>query len=500
MDAARPTPGAGSEAEALREAGYRTIDWIAGYLDDPDRFPVLAPVRPGEVRASLPADPPEESEDLGAILDDVEGTIARGTTHWNHPAFFAYFANSATTAGILGELFAAAFNVNAMLWRASPAATELEELALSWLRDLLGLPAGFDGVIQDTASTATLCALLAAREAVPDLDTRVEGLVACGDRRLTVYTSEQAHSSVDKASVVLGHGLRGVRRVGTDARLRLDPRALARAIRADRESGHLPFAVVATVGTTSTGAVDPVPEIARICRANRIWLHVDAAYAGSAAVAPEHRGLLDGCEHADSLVVNPHKWLFTPLDCSALYTAHPATLRRALSVVPEYLKTSEGDEVHNFMDYGIALGRRFRALKLWMVIRHLGRRGLVERIREHVRLAARFAARVEDDPDLQLLAPAPLSLVCFRHRPRRLAGRESEPDTASYLDELNERLVAAVNATGRAFVSHTQIGGQYAIRLAIGNARTSEEHVDRAFDLFRKHGERLDRGLRPAGT
>ncbi|HUH11790.1 MAG TPA: pyridoxal-dependent decarboxylase, partial [Longimicrobiales bacterium] len=356
------------DPEAFRRHAVEVADWIAGYLAHPERWRVFPDIRPGELRAALPEAPPARGEAMERILADYERLIPPATTHWNHPGFLAWFAVTGSGPGILGEMLAAALNVNAMVWRSGPAATELEEVTLGWLRQLVGLPAGFHGVINDTASSSTLYALAAARESATDLRVREEGLAGRPEvPRLRVYCSEEAHSSVDKAVLTLGLGLSGTRRLPTDEALRMDPAALEAAIAEDRAAGIRPLAVVATVGTTSTTSVDPVPAIARICRREGLWLHVDAAYGGAAALVPELRWVMEGAGEADSVVVNPHKWLFVPIDCSALYTRRPELLRAAFSLVPDYLTTDE-PEATNLMDYGVALGRRFRALKLWFVL------------------------------------------------------------------------------------------------------------------------------------
>jgi aromatic-L-amino-acid decarboxylase len=435
---------------------------------------VLSRLRPGELREALPAAPPEKGESLPAILADVERQILPGITHWNHPAFFAYFSITSSAPGILGEMISATLNVNGMLWRTSPAATELETVVLDWLRQLLGLPAGLFGVIQDTASASSLVALAAAREAVPGLDARQRGLV--GQARLRMYASEQAHSSIEKAAIVLGVGQEGCRKIPVDEGYRMDSDALARAVSEDRAAGWTPFAVAATVGTTSTTSVDPVPAIADICEREGLWLHVDAAYGGTAAILPECRHVLDGCERADSLVVNPHKWLFVPIDLSAFYTRRPEIVRSAFSLVPDYLRTPEDGLAPNLMDYGVSLGRRFRALKLWMVLRAFGREGIVERLREHLRLAGLFRSWVEGDADFEVMAPTPLSVVCFR---ALFPGH----DDAEH-DRLNDEVVEAVNATGDVFLSATKLRGRTALRLAVGNIRTEERHIRRAWELL----------------
>ncbi|HUG52241.1 MAG TPA: pyridoxal-dependent decarboxylase [Vicinamibacteria bacterium] len=461
------------DLDEFRAEGHRLVDWIARYLEGAERLPVLPRVRPGDVRAGLPASPPAHGEPLAEILADVERRILPGLTHWNHPAFFAYFANSSTAPAILGEMLAAAFNTNAMLWKTGPAATELEVVVLDWVRQMTGLPEGLFGVIQDTASAATLVGLAAAREAVPGLDARRRGMV--GQARLRMYASEQAHSSVEKAGIVLGVGQEGLRKIPVDAEFRMDPKALGRAVAEDRASGWTPFAVTATVGTTSSTSVDPVADVAEVCAREGLWLHVDAAYAGSAALVPELRWLLRGCERADSLVLNPHKWLFVPVDLSAFYTRRPEVVKAAFSLVPEYLRTAEESVAPNLMDYGVSLGRRFRALKLWMVIRAFGAEGLAARIREHVRLAQVFRSWVEADPAFDVVAPSPLSVVCFRWR----------GEGADEADRANERILEAVNLSGEAYLSHTKLAGRTVLRLAIGNVRTEERHVRRAWELIR---------------
>jgi aromatic-L-amino-acid decarboxylase len=429
----------------FRADGAAALEWAARYLEGVRELPVLSRVEPGAVRAALPAAPPDEPEPFTAVLQDLDDVLLPGITHWNHPRFFAYFAISGSEPGILAELLAATLNVNAMLWRTSPAATELEELVLDWVAQLMGLPDGLHGHIEDTASTSTLAALAAARELRPG------GVVLC---------SEQAHSSVEKAARILGLE---ARKVAVDDEFRMRPDAVARALE-DAEAA----AVVATVGTTSTTSVDPVPAIADLAEQAGAWLHVDAAYAGSAMVCEELRWAFEGCERADSLVVNPHKWLFTPVDCSCLFSRRPEVLRRAFSLVPEYLRSDE--DATNLMDYGPALGRRFRALKLWAVIRCYGRSGLQERIREHVRLAQLFASWVEAEPGWDVVAPVPFSAVCFRHEGS---------------DEENRAIVERANATGEVFLSPTVLRDRTVLRLAIGNLRTTRADVERAWAVLR---------------
>jgi aromatic-L-amino-acid decarboxylase len=467
------------DLEAFRAEAHRLVDWITRYLAENERLPVLSRVQPGDVRSALPAAPPTQAEPLQDFLADVERVIVPGLTHWNHPSFFAYFANSATAPGILGEMLSAAFNANAMLWKTSPAATELEVLVLDWLRQMMGLPRALFGLIHDTASTSTLVALAAAREAVPGLEARRRGLV--GQARLRMYASEHAHSSVEKAGIVLGIGQDGFRAIPADDTFRMDAEALARAVAEDRAAGFTPFAVTATAGTTSTTSVDPIPAIADVCERERLWLHVDAAYGGAAAVVPELRFVLAGADRADSIVVNPHKWLFVPVDLSVLYTRRPEVMKSAFSLVPEYLRTAEAERAPNFMDYGVSLGRRFRALKLWMVIRAFGTDGIAARIREHVRLAQAFRSWLEADSRFEIAAPSPLSVVCFRALPSR----------ADESDRLNEAVMEGVNATGEAYLSHTKLRGKTTLRLAIGNVRTEERHVRRAYELLCEAVDRL---------
>jgi len=480
-------------ADEFRAAGHRLIDWIADYMEHADRYPVLARTAPGEIRRRLPEHPPDRPEPLDAILSDFETIILPGVTHWNHPAFFAYFSITGSGPGVLGELLSGALNVNAMLWKTCPAASELEEVVLGWLREMLGLPDTLSGVVMDTASVASLVAIAAARERVEGLEARERGLSGRpGTPRLRLYASEQAHSSIDKAAITLGVGLEGVRRIPVDGDYRMRPEALQAAIAEDRQAGWRPFCAVATVGTTSTTSIDPVDAIAAICARERLWLHVDAAYAGSAAVVPEHRRVLAGCDRADSFVFNPHKWLFTPFDFSAFYTRHPEAVRAAFSLVPEYLRTPEDPDARNYMDYGVQLGRRFRALKMWFVLRYFGRSGIVARLRRHIAWAQEVAGWIDEDPDFERLAPVPFSVVCFRAVPAGLGARlasasgDERASLEAWLDELNQRLMDTVNASGVAYLSHTRLDGRLTLRLAIGNLRTEREHIERCWRRLRE--------------
>jgi aromatic-L-amino-acid decarboxylase len=457
----------------IRDAARSVADWIAEYLDGVGDYPVLARVSPGEIRHGLPESLPEQGEPFQAMFEDFQNLILPGVTHWNHPAFFAYFSITGSAPGVLGEMLASALNVNAMVWRSSPAATELEERALAWLRDLLGLPPVFDGTINDTASSSSLYALAAAREAkLPE--ARAGGLV--GAPRARFYTSDQAHSSIEKAVITLGFGRDGTRKIPSDDSFRMQPGELSRAIREDREAGIRPLGVVATIGTTSTTSVDPVAEIAETCQKHDLWLHVDAAYGGPAASVPEFRPLFSGWERADSIVVNPHKWLFTPIDCSVLYVRDPDQLKRAFSLTPDYLATSESEVARNLMDYGVALGRRFRALKLWFVMRYFGAQGIRERIRHHIEMARELAAWVDEAPAWTRVAPVPFSTVVLRYTPSGV--------TEDKQDRVNQAIMDRVNASGEAFISHTVLNGRVCLRVAVGNLRTERTHLERCWELL----------------
>ncbi len=468
-----------SEAQFL-DAATRVAEWIAAYRERLPSLPVTPRVEPGDVTARIPPAPPEEPEGLDAILDDLDRVIVPGLTHWNHPGFLAYFSSSSADPGVLAEFVAAALNVNGMLWKTGPAATELEFRMTGWLRRFVGLPDGFEGVIQDTASSSSFTALLAARErALPG--TREEGLVATGlARRPVVYQSEHAHSSLDKAAMAAGIGLSHVRHVACDPAFRMRPDALDRTLRADREAGLAPLMVTATIGTTSTTSVDPVDAIADVCGRHGVWLHVDAAYAGPAAALPELRPLFAGWERADSIVVNPHKWMMTPIDCSVLLFRDAAPFRASLDLTPEYLRT--GVSATNLMEIGLPLGRRFRALKLWFLFRWFGTEGLRAALRHHVELAREFADWVRADERFEPAADVPFSTVCFRAVPG--AG----PDDA---DGWNRRLLDAVNARGRVFLSHTVLDGRFTLRLAVGGARTRREDVAAARQELEREYERL---------
>jgi len=457
----------------FREAGHRFVDWVADYLAGIDEYPVLARVQPGEVRDALGTESPQTGGTMESLLKDFEGVVLPGVTHWNHPAFFAYFAISGSGPGILAELLAAALNVNAMVWKSSPAATELEEVTLDWLRGFLGLPQDFIGTINDTASTSTFSALAAARERLLP-EARERGLAGAPPGR--VYTTAEAHSSVLKAVHALGLGREGARVVATGPQRGMDPAALADAIDRDVTSGYRPLAVVATIGSTSINAVDPVAGVAEVTVERGIWLHVDAAYAGVAAALPTMAAHFAGWERADSIVINPHKWLFTPVDCSVLYVRDPAALRAAFSLTPAYLETGEQGVTH-LMDHGLALGRRFRALKLWFVMRYFGQEGLRAHLARHVALARRLADRVDAEPDWERWRPTPFSLVVLRYAPADTDGESR--------DALNLALIDHVNRSGTAFLAQTEIDGEMWLRFAIGNIHTRAKHVDATWRALR---------------
>ena len=461
--------------EDFRRHGRDVVDWIADYLERVEKLPVLSRVRPGEIRSALPAEPPRKGELFEVMLEDVDRILLPGITHWQSPNFFAYFPSNNSGPSILGELLSAGLGVQGMLWETSPACTELETHVLDWLVGMLGLPEKFrsdsdgGGVSQDTASSATLCALLAGRERATDFRANETG----ADGKLTAYASTQAHSSVEKAVKIAGIGRENLRLIEVDEKFAMRPDALAKAISDDRRAGKVPCFVCATVGTTSSNAIDPVPAIGQICRDQGIWLHVDAAMSGTAALCPEFRWIQEGLELADSYCFNPHKWMFTNFDCDAFWVADRAALIRTLSVLPEYLrnKATESGAVFDYRDWQIPLGRRFRALKLWFVIRHYGVEGLQSYVRQHVALAQKFKSWVEKSHSFELAAPAPLNLVCFRH----VGG-----------DALNQNLLEALNVTGQLYLTHTSLDGRYALRMSIGQSSTQERHVLAAWETIQK--------------
>ena len=452
--------------EEFRRYGHEVVDWIAGYLKDIRQYPVLPNVRPGDLADRLPAQAPDCGEPMDAILEDFERSIVPALTHWNHPRFYAFFANSGSHPGILGEMLTAALNVNGMVWKSCPALTELEQVTLGWLRQWMGLPEEFFGIIYDTASMSTLHAIAAARE-MADPECRTRG----HSSGLVMYISEHANLSVEKAGITLGIGQDNIRKIAVDDAFRMRADVLREAVMRDLRAGKKPFCIVPTVGTTSTSSIDPVAAAADVAEECGAWLHVDAAYAGAAAVVPELQSILEGAGRAHSLVVNPHKWLFTPVDLSAFYTRKPEILRQAFSLVPEYLRTAEDPRAVNYMDYGVQLGRRFRALKLWFVMRHYGREGIAALIRNHMEYAQRLAGLIREHPDFEIAAPTPFSLICFRYRGS---------------DEENRALLDSINASGKAFLSQTVLNGRFVLRLAIGNIATEWEDLEETWNLVRQ--------------
>jgi aromatic-L-amino-acid decarboxylase len=454
-------------SDDFRAAGHRIVDWVADYLGNIDDYDVLSRVQPGDIAKQFAAAPAENGRPYEELLADFESKIVPGITHWNHPAFFAYFSITGSQAGILAELLTAALNANGMLWRTSPSLTELETVTLGWLRDALGLPSNLFGIVNDTASINSFLALAAAREST-GLDIRRKGMTGRDLPPLRVYCSDQAHSSIEKGALALGVGSDGVIKIESDDAFRMKPEALEAAIARDRAAGALPMAIVATAGTTSTASVDPVRRIGEIAAREKVWFHVDAAYAGSATICPEYRWLWDGVEYADSIVTNPHKWLFTPIDFGVLYTRKPDVLRETFSLIPEYLKVPDTAEI-NYMDYGLQLGRRFRALKLWMVFEHYGLERLRNVIRDQIGFAERLADELLKIDGVELLAPQSFSVVVFR--------KGSDGETAAIMERMN--------ASGQLFVSHTKLKGKYGIRVAIGNGATEWRHVERVLSFVR---------------
>ena len=468
------------DPEEFRKNGHAVVDWIADYYKRIESFPVLSQVAPGQIRSSLPAQAPECGEPFGKILGDVERLIIPGITHWQSPSFFAFFPSNASGPATLGDLLSSGFGVQGMLWATSPACTELETLVLDWLIPALGLPDKFlstttgGGAIQDTASSATLCAILAARERVTNYQSNANGL----SQTLCAYTSTQAHSSVEKAIQIAGIGRKNLRLIEVDDQFAMRPDALARAVDADLKAGRKPFFVCATVGTTSSNAIDPVPKIGEICRTNGIWLHVDAAMSGTAALCPEFRNLHNGLAYADSYCFNPHKWMFTNFDCDCFYVADRKALIQTLSVLPEYLrnKATESGAVIDYRDWQIPLGRRFRSLKLWFVLRYYGIEGLQFHIREHVRLAQEFASWITQDARFELAVRPPLNLVCFRLK----SG-----------DEANQRLLDALNRSGDLYLTHTRLNDRLTLRLCVGQTNTTDRHVRDAWRRIQEEADKL---------
>ncbi len=473
-------------SEEFRRYAHEFVDWMADYLENVEQYPVRARTKPGEITAQLPLSPPHQGEAVEKIMQDFKDIILPGMTHWQHPCFFAYFNANNSYPSILAEMLTATLGAQCMSWQTSPAATELEERVMQWLGQMIGLPEGFVGVIQDTASTATLCSLLSAREKYSNFAINERGFA--GNDNYTIFCSTEAHSSIEKGVKIAGFGRKNLRKIEVDKDFAVIPEALEQAIKKDLEKGCRPLAVVLAVGTTGSTAVDPIRPVGEICRKYDLWLHIDAAYAGTALILPEKRWMIDGIEYVDTLVFNPHKWMFTNFDCSAYFARDKGVLIRTFEILPEYLKTKEGQQVNNYRDWGIQLGRRFRALKLWFVIRHFGVGGLVEKIRNHIQWAQNIAQEIEAAQDFELLAPVPLATICFRYRPPEIHDEE-------VLNDLNARLVETLNETGRVYMTHTKLKGIFTIRFMIGQTQVQESHVTRAWDLIQHTAREIKSSL-----
>lgn len=463
--------------EEFRKTAHQFVDWMADYMAEIETFPVMSPLKPGDIIRRLPVNPPQQAEAMDAIMKDFREIILPGMTHWQHPCFFAYFNANNSFPSILAEMLTATMGAQCMSWVTSPAATELEELIMQWTRKIIGLPDVFTGVIQDTASTATLCSILTAREKISNFHTNEQGLF--GSNRLAVYCSTEAHSSIEKDVKIAGLGKNHLRKIPVDHEYAMNPGALETTVKRDIQAGISPLAVVAAVGTTGSTAIDPIRKIGKICRRYNIWLHIDAAYAGTALLLPEKRWMIEGIEMADSFVFNPHKWMFTNFDCSAYFVKDKEALIRTFEILPEYLKTREGDRVNNYRDWGIQLGRRFRALKLWFVIRNFGVDGLQECIRNHIQWAQELKAEIDRSDHFEMLAPVPLATLCFRFKPEGL----EDTDT---LNRLNASLLETVNQSGKIYLTHTKLNGKYTLRMVIGQTRLKKGQVIDAWNRIQE--------------
>jgi len=464
------------EINEFRRNAHMVVDWMADYLKTIEKYPVQSQVKPKDIISQLPDTPPETGESFETIFKDFENIIIPGITHWEHPCFFAYFPANNSTPSILAEMLTATLGAQCMIWQTSPAAAELEEQVMKWIAEMIGLPPEFEGVIQDTASTATLCSILTAREKVSKYKINNQGFINNG--KYVVYCSEETHSSIEKAVKIAGIGSANLRKIKVDEKYALIPEELDKCIKDDVSKGYQPLCVIATIGTTGSTAIDPLHTIGKICEKHNIWLHVDAALAGTACIVPENRWMIDGIGYADTFVFNPHKWMFTNFDCSAYFVRDKIALIKTFEIYPEYLKTPVDKRVNNYRDWGIQLGRRFRALKLWFVIRSFGVAGIQEKIKTHMRLAQEFAENVRNDPDFELLAPVPLNTVCFRFNPPAINDSET-------LDNLNFQLIEELNATGKIYLTHTKLNGKYTIRLVVGQTTVGKKHVDETWRLIK---------------
>ncbi len=468
--------------EEFRKQAHKLVDWMADYYRHIEKFPVKARVNPGDIYRQLPEIPPEEGESMDSIFKDFEHIVLPGMTHWQSPNFFAYFPANSSYPSVLGEMLTATLAAQCMIWDTSPAAAELEEKVMNWLKQMIGLPQAWDGVIQDTASSATLVSLLTAREKYSRYQINQKGFA--GFENFKIYCSTETHSSIEKAVKIAGFGSTNLVKVAVDAQLRLNPEALEKAIKNDLQAGQRPLAIVATLGTTGTTAIDPLNEIAEIAARYDLWLHVDAAFAGNALVLPEYRWMIEGIEQVDTFVFNPHKWMFTNFDCSAYFVKDRQALLRTMSILPEYLKTETTGRVNDYRDWGIALGRRFRALKLWFVIRNFGVEGIRQRFREHIRWASELEQSIAEQPDFEIMAPRTLNLVCFRYHPKKIRDE-------ARLDALNEQLLHTLNASGRLFLTHTRVKGRYTLRMVTGQTYLQQSHVQRAWQFILEQARQL---------
>lgn len=466
------------DTESFRKYAHELVDWMADYFENIEDYPVLPPVKPGDILKQLPDQAPEKGEAFDRIFKDFKEIIVPGMTHWESPSFMAYFPANKSKASVLGEMLMSTLGAQCMIWLTSPAAAELEEQVMNWMRDMLGLPSSFTGVIQDTASISTLSALITAREKFTDYQVNERGFE---NEKFIIYTSEQIHSSVDKAVKIAGFGIQNLRKIAVDDAFAMKPDQLEKAIKSDIEKGLKPLCVISAIGTTSTTAIDPIAHISEICQKYELWHHIDAAYAGTALVCPEWRWMAEGVELADSFVFNPHKWMFTNFDCTAYFVKDPAALVNTFSITPDYLKTKVDGEVKNYRDWGIPLGRRFRALKLWFVIREMGIEGIQEKIRRHITLGKWLAKQVDEHTDFELLAPVPLNTVCFRYT--------KGPEEA--LDQLNEKIMSTINASGKLFFTQTKLKGKFTLRLAFGNTNLKAYHVENAWQMIQETAKQL---------
>lgn len=470
--------------DEFQSNGNMLIDWISKYLSEIEKYPPLSQVNPGEILKQIPQTPPNSGEQIEKILVDVDKILIAGITHWNHPGFMAYFNSTSSGPGILAEILTSALGVNGMLWKTSPAFTELEKSMMNWFRQMVGLPENCWGIIYDTASTSSMHAIAAAREQL-DLNIRERGMTGRNDLpKLILYCSEHAHNSIEKGALTLGIGLDGIRKISVNDKFEMIPADLENKIKEDISYGYKPFCVVATVGTTSTTSIDPVEDIANIAEKYNLWLHIDSAYAGVTAMIPEMKWITKGWDRADSIVINPHKWMFTPMDLSVFFTRKKDILKRAFSLSAEYLKTNQDSEVDNLMDYGIQLGRRFRSLKLWFIIRYFGVDGLANRIKNHIYLAKELRSWIENDNEFEIMAPTPFSTVCFRFNPKGKSEQE--------LNKLNEELLDKINQSGKIFLSHTKLNGKFTIRITIGSIRHERRHIEEAWILIKSLSSQLE--------